>query len=251
VTEAGPGIGKVRGRGTPSSSEGISPARELEPAEAFRLWAPTYERETGLSVLEEQAASRLVGSLTGRRLLDVGCGTGRRLVSAVAEEAALVVGVDLVPEMLQVCLSQVRTRALLVAGDLRAIPLPDGGFDRVWCRLTLGFVPDPLPAMSELARVVRVGGEVLVTDLHPACAERGDTRTFRDAAGVRRRVRHHLHAPETQIRLAGELGLRLKRRLDLEIGPAIRRFYREARALDRYEADRGRPALLALLFVRE
>lgn len=51
--------------------------------------------------------------------------------------------------------------------------------------------------------------------------------------------------------MARELGFGLRERLDVKVGPEIRRFYKEAGALGRYQEERGRPAAYALLFVKE
>lgn len=247
---------------------------ELAPAEAFRLWSPTYDRETGLSVLEDRAARALTPPLQGLRLLDVGCGTGRRLDDALTGGAALAVGVDLVPEMVRHGLdrgieetgqttrggprgpghagpgvSSTAGRRAFAVADSRALPVCDQAFDVVWCRLMLGFLPDPAPVFRELARAARPGAPVLMTDLHPACP--GARRTFTDSSGRVRSVEHHLHAEADQLRAADEAGLRLEQRLEAEVGPEIRRFYEEAGALHRYERDRGMAAVLALLFVRD
>lgn len=231
---------------------GSDRAPPLAPADAFRLWAPTYERETGLSALEDRAVRELTPELAGRSILDVGCGTGRRLRDALAGGAALAVGVDLVPEMLRRAEPLSRGRPHLVVADVRALPVPAGRFDVVWCRLTIGFLADAEPPLRQLARAVRPGGCVLVTDLHPDSGGPGRARrTFRDGAGALHSVRHHLHPANDQIRLARAAGLRLERRVDAEVGPEIRRFYEESGALDRYEEDRGTPAALALLFIRD
>lgn len=68
----------------------------LDVRQAYRLWAPTYS-ENVITFLDEELAAALSPPLTGKRLLDAGCGTGRRLAR---DEAALAVGVDVSSEML-------------------------------------------------------------------------------------------------------------------------------------------------------
>jgi hypothetical protein len=64
----------------------------LSPREAYRLWAPVYGGETAVSYLEAQTVGMLGVPTDGLALLDVGCGTARRMSDS---RAATMVGVDL------------------------------------------------------------------------------------------------------------------------------------------------------------
>ncbi|HEX2092273.1 MAG TPA: class I SAM-dependent methyltransferase [Longimicrobiaceae bacterium] len=215
----------------------------LPAREAYRLWAPRYEPETAVSFLEDRLVAAVGPPPAGRRLLDAGCGTGRRLRGA---GAALAVGVDLTPEML----GGEGSAGLRAAADLRSLPLRDASFDLVWCRLVVGHLPDPSRAYAELARVCRPGGTVVVTDFHPAAVAAGHRRTFRDAAGEVREIEHHVHPVEVQEELAGAVGLRPVACRDGVVGPSVRPFYARAGRLGAYREQRGLPIVLALAFRR-
>ncbi|HEX6908925.1 MAG TPA: class I SAM-dependent methyltransferase, partial [Longimicrobium sp.] len=148
------------------------PPPPLAPREAYRLWAPVYEGETAVSFVDDRLVGALTPPLRGRRLLDAGCGTGRRLRDA--GDAALVAGADLTPEMLA-CGRRADgpAPALLAAADVRALPFAARAFDVVWCRLVVGHLPTLHQAYGELARVCRPGGTVIVTDFHPEAARAG------------------------------------------------------------------------------
>ena len=112
----------------------------------------------------------------------------------------------------------------------------------------LGHLPEPATAYGELARVLRGGGSLVVTDFHPAAARAGHTRTFRDAQGGRRTVQHHVHDPGDHGLWAAAAGLALDATLDAPVGPSIRDHYSAAGALDRYRRDEGLPLVLAMAF---
>ncbi|MFD0207478.1 MULTISPECIES: class I SAM-dependent methyltransferase [Saccharothrix] len=124
---------------------------------------------------------RLLDVPVGRRWLDVGCGTGA-LTAAVLEagEPVEVVGVDPSEGFLATAKHRV-PRASFQVGDARSLPLPDRSFDAVVSGLALNFVPDPVRALAECARVATPGAVVAayVWDYAEGMAI---TRFFWDAA---------------------------------------------------------------------
>jgi malonyl-CoA O-methyltransferase len=219
----------------------------LPPREAYRLWAPRYAAETVVSRLEETLVAALAVPTAGRALLDVGCGTARRLAAAGAR---LGVGVDLTPEMLP--LAGADAACVVGAADVRALPFAAGAFDVVWCRLVVGHVRELDDAYAELARVCRPGGAVVVTDFHPAAVAAGHARSFRDPrSGAERTIEHHVHQPEAQAAAAARAGLAGAAQREGAVGPAVRDFYAAAGRLAAYEAQRGLPVVVALAFRKE
>jgi malonyl-CoA O-methyltransferase len=216
----------------------------LPPREAYRLWAPVYEGETAVSFMDDRLVAALTPPLAGRRLLDAGCGTGRRL--RAIDGAALAVGADLTWEMLAAGGAAGR----LAAADVRALPFASASFDVVWCRLVAGHLPSLDAAYAELGRVCRAGGTVVVTDFHPDAARAGHTRAFRDAGGTLHHVEHHVHLPPDHLRAAAAAGLELAERRDGAIGEELRPFYAAANRLDRHAADAGLAIVLAFAFTR-
>jgi SAM-dependent methyltransferase len=99
------------------------------------------------------------------RILDVGSGAGqiiRHLLETAAPDAEIV-GFDLSAEMLRRARERLAsTRPLFVAADMMQMPFRDGAFDCITCGYVLEHIPDPLPGLSEFARVLRPGGVVLL-----------------------------------------------------------------------------------------
>ncbi|HEX4158550.1 MAG TPA: methyltransferase domain-containing protein [Rhizomicrobium sp.] len=214
----------------------------MEPRAAYRLWAPTYSEETAISHLDEELAAKLSPPPVGKRLLDAGCGTGRRLTTS---SAVLALGIDLSFEML----SNGRERAVAVA-DLRELPFPAQAFDLVWCRLVLGHLQHPQPAYYELARVCRIGGYIFVSDFHADAATRGHSRSFRDRSGREWAVEHHIHDSDRHKSMALEAGLSQRAQQDGLIGASVKSFYEHAGREPAFERDRGLRVVAAFLFER-
>jgi malonyl-CoA O-methyltransferase len=219
----------------------------LRTADAYRLWAPTYARETAVSALEDRIVQGVMPRVHARRLLDVGCGTGRRL-DAVAEGSALSVGVDLVPEMLEA--GSPRRSGLRIAGDVRALPVRSDSFDLVWCRLVLGHVRDLDAAYAELGRVSRPGADLIVSDFHVAAVAAGHTRTFRDASGQVREVEHHPHTPGAHESTARSSGWNMARMIEAPAGAEERDYYERAGRLAQLESEADLPLVLVMCFRR-
>jgi ubiquinone/menaquinone biosynthesis C-methylase UbiE len=113
----------------------------------------------------EERVVRFVAPSGDERALDSGTGSGA-LAFALAPHVREVVGVDLVPELLE----QARKRAerfsnvSFVEGDATKLPFEYGSFDLAGSLRTLHHIPRPELAMAELVRVTRPGGRVLVVD---------------------------------------------------------------------------------------
>ena len=218
----------------------------LRASEAYRLWAPTYSDETAISFLEDRLVGDMTPPLTGLRLLDVGCGTGRRIRHA---GAATAVGLEPCREMLAagVAADGPLTGIDLVVGDVCDMPLQSGSFDVVWCRLVLGHLPEVGRAYSELARVADAGATVIVSDFHPEAAEAGHRRSFRVGDELVE-IEHYVHQSADHIDAARVAGLVLEDMREGAIGNDVQPFYEHAGRLDSYPGHVGLPVVLALSF---
>ncbi len=92
------------------------------------------------------------------RILDAGCGTGW-LGEFLPQDRLL--GIDLSPEM--VSHAKIRIRDASV-GDVEALPFEDNIFDRVFARSVIHHLANPERGMSELARVLKVNGRIVLLD---------------------------------------------------------------------------------------
>lgn len=121
------------------------------------VWGPEGLRE---------ADAGLLGPLTGRRVLEVGCGAAQG-AAWCADRGAEVLALDLSLGMLREARHHPPTPPLLQA-DARCLPLPDAAVDVVFTAYgALPFLPDAATVLAEWARVTRPGGRVVASVSHP------------------------------------------------------------------------------------
>ncbi|NBE98415.1 class I SAM-dependent methyltransferase [Nonomuraea sp. KC401] len=129
----------------------------------------TAENETSLlnAYYERPAMLQLAGDVNGRRILDVGCGSGP-LFAELRDRGALVTGIDASAGMLEQARRRLGGDADLRVADLAGpLPFPDDAFDDVIASLVLHYLEDWGPTLAELRRVLKPGGRLLVSVDHP------------------------------------------------------------------------------------
>jgi SAM-dependent methyltransferase len=98
-----------------------------------------------------------------RRLLDIGCGTGRFAVRAHGRLGGRVWGVDASPEMLAQARGQPGSRGIgWRLGEAERLPFRDGWFDGAHMHLVVHLLPDRPAALAEAARVLQREGRMVI-----------------------------------------------------------------------------------------
>jgi SAM-dependent methyltransferase len=156
---------------------------ELDVATGYTAWAPIYDTmENGLIAAEEPLVDSVTRELPIGRALDAACGTGRH-AARLAAAGHETVGIDATPAMLDIARTRV-PGAEFRLGDLTTLPVEDAGFDFAICALALAHLRDPAPAIAELARAVRPGGRIVLTDAHPTFVTIQGQATFPTPGGL-------------------------------------------------------------------
>jgi ubiquinone/menaquinone biosynthesis C-methylase UbiE len=157
--------------------------------ERYAAW---FRTPLGRRVFEVELAllGQMLHIAPGMQLLDAGCGSGL-FTASLLERGAQVTGLDVSRPMLAAARQALLGRAFQpLVGDLRALPFADARFDTAVSITALEFIADGRRAVSELFRVTRPGGQVVVATLNrhgpwarrrSAEAERNPDSVFRDA----------------------------------------------------------------------
>ncbi len=197
--------------------------------------------------LERAAVLDLAGPLSGRVVLDVGCGDGT-LALAAARAGARVIGVDRSPADVAAARRNAANTGLpleLHVADARKLPFPADRFDVVLAVTVLCFVPEPALAVAEMVRVLRPGGALVIGELGRWSAW-GAWRTLRAWAGSRTWRAARFWSPGELRALFNDAGLVPGRERGAAFYPPLGG---AARLLERVDPLLGRATRLGAAFI--
>ncbi|MEV4280002.1 class I SAM-dependent methyltransferase [Actinoplanes xinjiangensis] len=137
----------------------------------YDTFAESYSMDNGSNLFnayyERPAVIDLAGDVDGRRVLDVGCGSGP-LFAALRAKGAAVTGFDSSSAMVELARQRLGEDAALYVADLsQPLPFGDGVFDDVVASLVLHYLADWKAPLAELRRVLRRGGRLILSVNHP------------------------------------------------------------------------------------
>jgi ubiquinone/menaquinone biosynthesis C-methylase UbiE len=141
-------------------------AERVTTAAAYEQQAVGYDAEAGggLFAADEPVVTECLSDRAPGVALDAACGTGR-FAEFLARRGHRVIGVDSSPHMLAHARRRVPDGEFHVA-ELDQLPLADDSVDVIVCALALVHVPRLQPALAEFARVLRPGGDLVISDVH-------------------------------------------------------------------------------------
>jgi len=165
----------------PANAEAIATWSRM-PEETLGAFDP--EGHAGRRVLLDPHIFRLLGDVTGRMVLDAGCGQGY-LARLLAGRGARVTGVEPAEAPYRYAIARERDRRqgiYYLQADLSEAGGLDGQFDAVVANVVFESIPDWAPALETCVRALRLGG-LLVFSLEHPCFE--DAAVSRLCAGTR------------------------------------------------------------------
>ncbi|MBB5858188.1 methyltransferase domain-containing protein [Amycolatopsis umgeniensis] len=137
----------------------------------YDAFAEAYAAENETSLINayytRPAILDLAGDVSGRRILDAGCGAGP-LFQALRDRGADMTGFDLSAKMVELARKRLGDDAALRVADIgKPLPFPDDEFDDVVAALVLHYLEDWAAPLAELRRVLKPGGRLILAVNHP------------------------------------------------------------------------------------
>jgi ubiquinone/menaquinone biosynthesis C-methylase UbiE len=195
--------------------------QQLAALEGYARWAATYEQDMDghpLALAESGAMRALLPPCQGIVALDAACGTGRYARLLAEQGARQVIGIDQSEAMLErareLTAPGSATEMLFKQGNLLDLPLADHSCDLAVVALALAHLEtrELSQAFAELSRVLKPGGMLLMSEMHPFGALTGGRCRFEANAGGQKQVYHiqtYTHLLEDYFAAASAAGLML------------------------------------------
>src|SRR5262249_51970065 len=141
-------------------------AERVSTVTAYEQQSARYDAEAGggLFATDEPVVAEYLGGREAGVALDADCGTGR-FAELLPRAGHQVIGVDSSADMLSHARRRVPDGEFHLAA-LDQLPLPDDSVDVIVCALALVHVRRLQPVLAEFARVLRPGGDMVISDLH-------------------------------------------------------------------------------------
>lgn len=204
-----------------SSTEDISTpekgAKKFDVKSGYEAWSETYDSGPNILIdAEEPVVKSILKEIPLGRTLDAACGTGR-YAEFLYSLGHKVTGVDLSTEILKK--AKTRNQYInFIQGNLTSLPLDDSEFDLTICALAISHYPNITKILSELKRVTRPGGHIILSDIHPWLVVLGAQADFHDKDGKWGYVPNYIHWHSDYIQAFDTMDLRLLRCEEPKIG---------------------------------
>jgi ubiquinone/menaquinone biosynthesis C-methylase UbiE len=227
----------------------IKPNRSADAAHAYDLWAGKYDQQAGNLMLDmdEDVFRKLLNDtlITDRVVVDVGCGTGRHWQKIMDQQPARLIGYDVSKKMLHKLREKFFTAVTYVSVNDMMPELKSKSVDLLISTLTIAHIEKFEKAFTEWDRVLKMNGEMILTDYHPEALAKGAKRTFLHQGRIIS-IKNHIHSTNKIRLLAEQLGYSECRFIEKNIDEEVRPYYEKQHALHLYEQFKHTPIIYGL-----
>ena len=227
----------------------IKPAKPTEAGAAYDLWADKYDHQQGnlMMDLDEEVFNSMLSEtvVTDKVVADIGCGTGRHWPKIREKQPARLIGYDVSKKMLNRLRDKYFTAEVYLSTGYMMPQVKDQSVDLLISTLTIAHIERFEKAFTEWKRVLKKGGEMILTDYHPEALARGAKRTFLHQGKIVS-IKNYIHST-TKIRLIAEqLGFEEIRFVEKFIDESVKSYYEKQHALHLFEQYQNTPIIYGI-----
>jgi len=171
-----------------------SKSRIVESEEGYDLYASRYdESQFYLNSFEREKLFELCDDLSGKKVLDIGAGTGR-IVGEIERFGGEVTALDISEKMLKE-LAKKHSGMEMVKADVRNMPFKDDSFDAAFALFLIVHLKSLDEAFREVYRVLKPGGFLMLTNINQKKAPKLKTESAGEIV-----IASHYHMPKHVIK---------------------------------------------------
>jgi ubiquinone/menaquinone biosynthesis C-methylase UbiE len=216
---------------------------------AYDLWASSYDAQPDNLMLawDEEIFSSLLNdvNLQNKIIADIGCGTGRHWQKIFNLYPKKLIGFDVSEGMLKMLKQKFPNADIHVLKDDYLHELHSNSCDFIFSTLTIAHIEDAEKTLEEWKRVLKPGGEMIITDYHPAVLEKGGKRTF-NYKGETVEIKNYVHSIGKIKNITRQLGLQVIRFVEKSIDESAKPYYEKQHATAVYETWKGMPIIYGI-----
>jgi len=222
----------------------------VEPIEGYGLWAKTYDDQPDNVVfhIEGRIFDELLSRawFKGKRVLDIGCGTGRHWPKLLRTRPKGLIGADTSAEMLNGLREKLGRmdpmEVKLALHHIRGAIEVDGAVDAIVSTLAMNHIAQLDGAIAEWSKLLVTRGELIITEFHPAAGKMGMKRTFWHEG--QREIINHQHSIDELLSIFCKNDLALTHMTEGVIDSSVRALFDRQNYSSAYDRYRGTPLVI-------
>ncbi len=225
------------------------PITEKPAEEAYDTWSGSYDQQPGNLMLDldelifEKFLQRV--NIENKRLLDVGCGTGRHWKRLYEQKPASLTGYDVSSGMLEQLKHKFPSATVFHSTNNLLSEQSPYSVDCIISTLTVAHIEDIEEAVAAWAKVLVKEGDIIITDFHPGTLANGGRRSFKhDNKSFF--VVNYVHPLESLKQIFYKYGFELLQHEERFIDERVRPYYLAQNAIPVYKRFKGMPVIYGL-----
>lgn len=191
-----------------TNEDKVFKSNKLDVLNGYKKWSKTYDKTPNLLIeIENNTVKNILKSIPLGTALDVACGTGRhtRLLKDLGFD---VTGMDLSIEMIK--RARINNPDInFVQGDIEKIKFDNNSFNLVNSTLALTHLKKIDNAIKEFARITKIRGRIILSDIHPWITLLGGQAYFLDEEGNYNFIRNYVHWHNTYLKIFKQNNLKI------------------------------------------
>ncbi len=222
---------------------------EKPVVEAYNIWAGSYDAQPGnlMLDLDEVIFSSLVKDihLQNKNIADIGCGTGRHWQKLYERSPKFLTGYDVSTGMLTALSKKFPAAITRHISDNLLTKTKTASVDCIISTLTIAHIKNLDEAIASWARILKKGGDMVITDFHPAILASGGKRSFRHE-NKSYAVKNYVHPVDYIKQVFRNNGFTIIKQEERYIDESVRSYYENGQAMNVFEKYKGMPVIYGL-----